>query len=262
VALRRGGCGQVRPGAGALSGGRARLGRGHAGRRLEDPAEEPRRAGKRDLARAAARPARSAGHARCASQGDRAAGAATAALAGAVQAVAGHQRRHPGPVRGQPAARGPAGEVRPCQRKLHRPGAVPERHSGRHRRAEVGFHPKRGRRHRPVSLRPAAALEGPTARAAAVLPERRAGALRGQQQRSGHGHQARGPGHQVPAVQPGQRRRRGQSLESGRRPPHGLPLAEGLGARELAGDSRSLRDHGAGQEDANREADLPPLPPA
>jgi type I restriction enzyme R subunit len=59
--------------------------------------------------------------------------------AGGIQTRAGHQRRDSGPLRRQPAARGPAGEVFAAQRELHRPGAVPQRHSGRHVELKTDF---------------------------------------------------------------------------------------------------------------------------
>ncbi len=107
-----------------------------------------------------------------------------AADAGAVQAGAGDQPRHPGPLRRQPAARGAAGAVFAAQRELHRPGAVPQRHAGGDGRAEDRLHPERRRRGRPVPLRPPSAAQGPGRRAAAGVSQRGAGAFRGEQQRS------------------------------------------------------------------------------
>ena len=62
------------------------------------------------------------------------------------------------------------------------------------------------------------------------FPERRAGAFRGQQQRSPHDDAAGRAGDRLPALQPGRRRRGGQPGEPERRPPHGLPVGAGLGA--------------------------------
>ena len=63
------------------------------------------------------------------------------------------------------------------------------------------------RRDRPVSLRPPSPAQGPSRRAAAVLPQRGAGAFRGEQPRSAHDDQAGRAGHRLPAVQPGRPRR-------------------------------------------------------
>ena len=92
--------------------------------------------------------------------------AATLPLA-AVQAGAGDQPRHPGPLRRQPAARRPAGALLAAQRELHRPGAVPERHAGGDGRAEDRLHAEHRRRDRPVPLRPPPQAQGPGRRAAA-----------------------------------------------------------------------------------------------
>ena len=55
--------------------------------------------------------------------------------------------------------------------------------------------------------------KGPSRRAAAVLPQRGAGAFRGEQQRSPHDDAAGRPGDALPAVQPGRPRRDGQPAE-------------------------------------------------
>ena len=142
--------------------------------------------------RDSARPAR---HAGCAAARHRDAGPARKAVAGAVQAGAGHQPRHPGPLRRQPAARRAAGALLAAQREQHRPGAVPERPAGGDGRTEDRLHAERRRRDRPVSLRPPSQAQGPSRRAAAVLPQRGAGAFRRQQQRSPHDDPAGRPGH-------------------------------------------------------------------
>ena len=63
---------------------------------------------------------------------------------------------HAGPLCGQSPARRAAGPVLAAQRELHRPGAVPERHAGGDRGTQDRLHAKRGRRRRPVPLRPSA----------------------------------------------------------------------------------------------------------
>ena len=55
---------------------------------------------------------------------------------------------------------------------------------------------------------------------------------------------------------------RRQSGQPQRRPPHGLSLGTGLGARKLAGNPGPLPHRPTGQEKADQADHLPPLPPA
>ena len=74
--------------------------------------------------------------------------------------------------------------------------------------------------------------------------------------------QAGRPGHRVPAVQPGRRRRGGQPVE----PDGGHRTAylweQVWAARELAGDPRPLSGRAAGQEEADQDDHLPAVSPA
>ena len=87
------------------------------------------------------------------------------------QPGAGHERRHPRPLRRQPPARRAAGALFDGERELHRPRALPERPAGRDRRTQDGLHAERSGRDRPVSLRSAAPAQGPEPGAAAELSQ-------------------------------------------------------------------------------------------
>ena len=96
-----------------------------------------------------------------------------------------------------------------AQRELHRPGAVPQRPAGGDRRAEDRLHAER--RATPSTSIASTASRDPKGQAAEPLlslPQRRAGAFRGEQQRSPHDHAAGRAGDALPAVQPGRPRRR------------------------------------------------------
>ena len=70
-----------------------------------------------------------------------------------------------------------------------------------------------------------------------------------------------GAGHALPAIQQGQRRRRGQPAEP-ERAPDKLSVGGGLGTRQLARNPRPLHRRAARCEAADQGADLPPLSPA
>ncbi len=147
--------------------GEATTGRGRCSRRTCWPGCRPpsRRRGKRSPRTTARRPPKRCWPA-CATQLDQRGtldvlrhgiellGLQQHADAGAVQAGAGHEPRHPRPLRRQPPAGRAAGALFAAQRELHRPRAVPERHAGGDGRTEDRLHPEHRRRDRPVSLRP------------------------------------------------------------------------------------------------------------
>ena len=147
------------------------------------------------------------------------------------------------------------------ERELHRSCPLPKRTAGRDRRTQDGLHPERSGRCGPVSVRPAASSQGAEQGAAAELPKRRTRAFRGQQQRSPDDDAARRRGHALPAIQQGQRRRRGQQATL-KRAPDKLSVGGSLGTRQLARNPRPLHRRAARCEAANQGADLPPVSPA
>ena len=86
---------------------------------------------RRNAARSPARlSSTSAARSTCCATASSCLGLRAAAEAGAVQAGAGDQSRHPRALRRQPAAGGAAGALFAAQRELHRPRAVPQRRAG------------------------------------------------------------------------------------------------------------------------------------
>ncbi len=187
---------KLRPGAGAVPRRRAGVGAGHAAQGVGDARQEPRRAGRRDAADPPARSARPARHARRAAPRHRAARPAGKPLQLA-------QFKPALAINPDILARYAANRlrvVRQVRYSLHNencidlvlflnglPVATVELKTDFTQSIGDAIDQYRFDRH------PAA--QGPSRRAAAVLPERGAGALRRQQPRSPHDDPAGRPGH-------------------------------------------------------------------
>ena len=184
--------------------------------------------------------------------------------AGPVQAGAGDQPRHPGPLRRQPAARGAAGALLAAQRELHRPRAVPERHAGGDGRAEDRLHAERRRRGRPVPLRPPPQAQG------AEPPSRccrfPSGALVHFAVSNSEVHDDDAAGRAGDTVSCPSTRATTAAAGNPVNPSGGHRTAylweQVWERRELAGDPRPLSGRPAGQEEADQEHHLPAVPPA
>ncbi len=207
-----------------------RLDQGDADQGVGGPERDPRRFGRERRPRPHPQAARRSRDARCAASRRRDGRSAPSDQPRTVQAGAGDERGHCRALRHQPPARGAAGPLFDGEREFDRPRPPSQRAARRDRGAQDRFHPERRRRDRPIPLRPQPETEGSARRAAPELPERGAGPLRRQQQRSFYGDAPRRAGDGLPAVQQGRSRRQGEPAEP-RRPPDQLSLARGLGAR-------------------------------
>ena len=173
------------------------------------------------------------------------------------------QRGDAAAARGEPLRRGAPGPLQREEREEPRPGALPERHPDLHRRAqEPAQRPGRRGRDPPVQDRPRPARAAPRLR---PLPR----ALRGGPGPGLRHHPARRAEDALPALQPGQVRRRRQPARAA----HAqglrdrLPVGGDLGARQRARPRAPVHPRGRGgrregAQDRQALPDLPALPAA